>query len=219
MNAVDISEQLNQATEFLYTYLPSATAVTSVEFRWGSSATDYYARTVSVSQQNTAFQNGWNLLSYLWAGITPVGSPDPSSITYLRVTWNYDGTLQTGVRLNNIVSRMGQVLEMEYYSKYMFSDVAGAFKERVTANTDTVNLDTETYMLYFDKVVELAVQQQQGLNASFYDGPKFEQKYQNSLKRYKAMYKSELQKPTQMYYMISNPSYSRYIGRSINGTP
>ncbi len=213
MQAVNLENHLNQATEFLYTLFPSANAITSVELRWGSSASDYYARTVAVTQENTVFQNGWNLLSYLWAGITPVGSPDPSNITYLRVTWNYDGTLQTGVHLNDIVSRMGRVLEIEYYSKFMFRDVAtGAYQETVTDDSNLINLDVESFNLLFNYVAYLAVQQQQGLDANFHDGSFFEKLYTEGVQRYKGLYKSEVQKPHQIYYIQPNNSYSRYLG-------
>ncbi len=214
MQAQDLSASLNQATQFLYTLFPLASAVTAVELRFGSSSTDYYARTVSVTQQNTVFQNGWNLLAYLWAGITPVGSPDPSNITYVRVTYTYDGTLQTGLHLNDIVSNLGRVLEIEYYSKYLFRDVAtGAYQETVTDDTNLINLDVESFNLLFNYVAYLAVQQQQGLDANFHDGPFFEKLYTEGVARYKGLYKSQRQKPHQTYYQQVNNNYGRYLGR------
>ncbi len=214
MDAVDLSLVVNQATQFLYTYLPSASEVTAVTFRFGSSSANYYSLSTSVTQQNTVFQNGWNLLGYLWSSMAVTGTPDPSAINYIRVTWTYDGTLQTGVRLNDITSNMGNILELEYYSKYLFRDAStGAFQETVTANTNLVNLDTESYNLLFSLVAYYAVQQQQGLNAAAYDGPFFLNQYQQALRRYKDMYKSELQKPTQRYYQQPNASYSQYLGR------
>lgn len=213
MESLNIENQLNQGTEFLYTFFPTASSITSVNLRWGSSSTDYYSRTVTATQMNTVFQNGWNFLSFAWAGITPVGSPDPSDITYLRVTWNYDSTLQTGVKLNDIVSRMGRFLEIEYYSKFLFRDAStGAYQENVTDDTNLINLDTESFNLLFNYVAYLAAQQQQGANALRNDGPMFLGLYNQGLERYKAMYKSQVQKPRQIYYAQPNPSYSRYIG-------
>lgn len=213
MQPQDLSDHLNQATEFLYSYFPTASSISSVELRWGSSAADYYSSTASVTQMNTVFQNGWNLLSYLWSSATVTGAPDPSSITYLRVTWNYDMTLQTGVKANNLVSRMGRFMEMEYYSKFLFRDsTTGAYQETVTADTNLVNLDTESFNLLFNYVAYLAAQQQQGANALRNDAPMFQQLYLTGIDRYKAMYKSEVQKPRQTYYQQPNSSYSRYLG-------
>lgn len=215
MDAIDLSQVVNQATQFLYTYLPSASSVTAVEFRFGSSSSDYYRLSTSVTQQNTVFQNGWNLLGYLWSSMTQVGSPDASEITYVRVTWTYDMTLQTGVRLNGISSNMGNILEMEYYSKYLFRDAStGAFQEKVTANTNLINLDTESYNLYFNLVAYYACQQAQGANAGAFDAPFFLGEYKSGLQRYKDMYKSEVQKPTQTYYPMPQGGYTQYIGSS-----
>lgn len=215
MYPINLQVALNQATQFLYSYLPSATAVSAVEFRFGSDSANYYVLSKSTTQQNTVFQNGWNLLAFPWVNMTVVGAPNPASITYLRVTWAYNGTLQTGVRLNNILSVLGNILEIEYYSKYLYRDaITGAFQETVTDNTNLINLDTESYNLYFNLVAYYAVQQQQGLNASFYDGPFFLNQYNEGLTRYKAMYKSELQKPTQRYYSMPQASYSQTIGSS-----
>jgi hypothetical protein len=218
MDAVDLESALNQATQFLYTYLPSATEVTAVEFRFGSGSSDYYSLSTSVTQQNTVFQNGWNLLGYDWSSMTVTGSPDPSEIDYIRVTWTYDTTLQTGVRLNAITSNMGNILEMEYYSKYLFRNASsGAFQETVLLNSDLINLDTESYNLYFNLVAYYAVQQQQGANSGAFDGPFFLGEYKNGLQRYKDMYKAENQKPTQRYYPYSQATYTNYLGRRWGG--
>lgn len=212
MQANDLETVVNQAYEFLYTYLPDADAITSVELRFGSSASDYYARTVTTTQENTALENGWNLLAYEWNGSTVVGTPDPSSITYVRVTYNYDSTLQTGVYLDNITSNLGSILNMSYYSKYLFRDIlTGTFQETVTDDSNLINLDTESYNLLFNQVAFLAVQQQQGVDANFYDGNFFQTAYLDGVKRYKAMYKSEIQKPQSTYYVQPNPGYNTSI--------
>lgn len=66
--AQNIENMLNQGILFLYTYLPTGSNFTSIELQWGSSASDYYSRSVTTTQQNTAFQNGWNLLAFNWLG-------------------------------------------------------------------------------------------------------------------------------------------------------
>lgn len=208
---VDLTNHLNQSTLFLFTYLPTASSVSSVELRWGTDAANYYTRTTTVTQQNTAFQNGWNLLAFNWAGSTVVGAPDPSSIGYLRVIWNYNATLQTGMRLNNTISQLGSILEIEYYSKFLFRDFAtGAFQETVTSDTNLINLDTESYNLLLYQVVLMAVQQSFGQDSS-YDTTYFATAYREGIERYKAMYKSELQKPQITYYGIPKPGYTKYV--------
>lgn len=96
----------------------------------------------------------------------------------------------------------------------MFRDaITGAYQEKVTDPSNLINLDTESYNLLFNLVAFLATQQQQGLDASFYDGNFFGQEYQKGVTRYKALYKSQRQKPQSIYYSEPNVSNSRFIGR------
>lgn len=213
MEIVDLTAHVNQAVEFWYVYLPTASVFTSVTLRWGSSSTDYYEQVTTVTQQNTVFQNGWNLLAVNWLGATVVGVPNPAAINYLRVEYIYDGTPQVAVRLNNITSRLGTIMEIEYYSKFLFRDAStGVFQETITDDSNFVNLDTETYNLFTYQVAYLAVQQQSGSESTF-DAAYFRDLYQSNLIRYKAMYKSEITKPKETYYGLPRKGYRQWFGR------
>ncbi len=206
MTAVNLSSILNQGTIFLYVFLPTASDFTNVKLRWGSSASNYYEVTATQTQSGTSFQNGWNLLAFPWLGATVVGSPVSTAINYQRITYTYDGTAQTAVRLNEIFGSLGMILNIEYYSDYMFRDASsGAFLESVTDDTNLINLEVASRNLLLYKVCELAMQQVQGLNATFYDGPYFQQKYQETLTRYNALYRSEVTVPVQSYYAMTIP--------------
>lgn len=200
MTPVDLSTHLNAGAEFIWVYFSLPLTVTNVNLRWGSSAADYYDVTVTSQQDGTVFQTGWNLLRFDWLGATVTGAPNASAIDYNRVTITYDGTAQPNVRIDQSISRLGSIYNMEYYSKFLFRDaVTGAFKEEVTSDDDLVNLDTETYMLLTDKCAELAAQQNGGTDAA-YDVDYFTKKYFKTLLRYKGMYKSQIAKPRQFYY-------------------
>lgn len=215
MSAVNLSQVINQAYMFVWVYIPVGTDLVSVELRWGSDASDYYILTTTQNQQGTAFVNGWNQCQFIWSNATSVGTPNPASITYARITLNVTGTM-TGCLVNGLDSILGTFLEYEYYSKYLFRDgTTGVFQEKVTDPSNQINLDTETYNLLFNLVSWLAVQQQQGLDAAFYDGNFFGAAYQDTLAKYRARYKSELQKPQSSYYRVPPAGYSRIIGRRL----
>ena len=199
MTAVNLSNLINQGCFFFWVYLPTASVFSSVNLRWGSATGAYYTRTLTSTQAGTAFQDGWNLMAANWAGSTVVGSPDPSAIDYLRITFNYNGTQQTAVRIDNVVCNLGQILECVYYSKYLFRDAStGAFQETVTADTNLINLDTDTYNVYVIQCMLQANQQLLGQQTSP-DENKFGKLYADALVKYKAMYKSEIQKPQTQY--------------------
>lgn len=213
MTAVDLSDMEDQGTFFLYTYLPNPTDIDSVKLTWGSSSTDYWERTATVTQVGSVFQTGWNLLQFDWLGATSAGSPDSANVDYLKVTYTYDGTLQTAVHLNNITCRMGAIMEIEYYSKFLFRDaITGAFQETVTDDSNLINLDTESYNLLTYQVGLLAIQQQSGAEGST-DYQFMTTLYAQNLRRYKDMYKSEITQPQQAYYNLPNNNYRRWFGR------
>lgn len=212
MGVVNLSEVENQSSLFTWVYVPTASNLTSVELRFGSSNTDYWVLSTTQTQQGTSFVNGWNLCEFQWKNMTSVGSPDSSSVDYARISLTMTGT-NTGVLLNGLDSILGTVLQYEYYSKYMFRDaITGVFQETVTDDSNLVNLDTESFNLLFNLVAYLATQQQQGMDAS-YDGTFFKNAYDAGIIRYKSMYKSELQKPQSVYYRQPDTSYNRLLGR------
>lgn len=212
MTAVNLAQVVNQAYLFVNTYVPIGANLTSVELRFGSSSANYYKMTVTQNQQALAFVNGWNLDQFIWANMTVVGTPNAAAITYARITLNVTATM-TGCLVNGLNSILGTILSYEYYSKYLFRDaLTGAFQETTTDNSDLINLDTDSYNLLVYLVTYFAVQQQQGLDADFFDANFFNQQYQAALAKYKSQYKSELQKPQSIYYQVNQPGYGRYLG-------
>lgn len=213
MTAVDLSAVENQSSFFTWVYIPTGSTLTSVELRIGSSSTDYWSGTVTTNQQGNAFVNGWNLCQFVWSSLSTTGSPSSSSIDYARITLNVTGSM-TGCLVNGLDSILGTILNYSYYSKYLFRDATtGAFQEKVTDTSNLINLDTESYNLYLYLGAYYAVQQQQGLDATFYDANFFKTQYDEGVARYKSMYKSELQKPQSTYYQKPDTTYNKFLGR------
>ena len=211
---IDLTAHENQSVMFFWVYLPVAANFTSVSLRWGSDSSNYWdTGNISTTQSDTVFQNGWNLISFPWVDSSTTGSPDVTSVTYMRVTYNTNGTAQTGVKLNEIVSRLGEIVQVLYYSKYMFRDSStGAFQETVTDDSNLINLETESYNLLLNLVALYCVQQ-------VFDGSMandlafYQTQYDKSLKRYQSLYKSQRNKPQVTYYRKPFPGFRRYWGR------
>ena len=213
VNPINLSTHLNQSTLFFYVYLPTPSAVTSITLQFGTDASDYWSVTTSVTQQNTTFQTGWNLLAFPWLGAVQTGTPNSASIGYYNVIFNYNSTVQTAVRLDDVNSNLGSILNIEYYSKYLFSSASGVFQETTTQSSDLINLDTDSYNLLIYLASYFVMQQQQGLDALFFDANFFLQRYQEALQKYKAQYKSEIQLPQTSYYKPKKAGYTGYLSR------
>lgn len=199
MTAVDLTEHVNQATLFAWVYIPSGMTLTSVNLKWGSSAANTYDRTVTAAF-NGAFQTGWNQLGFAWNGATQTGTPVNTAYNYLQVTLTYDGDAHTALRLDAISSNLGEIFDIVYYSKFLFTDGStSTWKEEASDDSDFLNLDTESYNLFLFKAAEYASQQiEQMKDDTIY----FANQYKSALSKYKSMYKSEVQKPQIAYYRM-----------------
>lgn len=215
MGDTDLTNHYNNAYEFFYMYFPNAAGITSVEFRFGSSAGNYYSIAgLTTDYAGNAWVNGWNLLGASWTTATTVGTPDITDINYISVIVTYNGTLQTMVGINQVWSRLGRIFNINYYSKYLFMDsVTYAFKEFTTSDQDYINLDTDARDMFLFAAALEAIQQQQGLSAAFYDDPTLLGKYNDAIASYTSKYKSEITKPRKPYYTLPQAGYRRNIGR------
>lgn len=200
LTAQDLSSHELRSSLFVWVYLPSASSTTDITLRWGSSDTAYFSKTVTASHTNSVFINGWNLLRFDWSSATETGSVTTTAIDYLRLSMTHTAAM-SGVRVDNIISNMPSIWEIYYYSKYLFSNSAGVWKEVVSADSDYVNLDTESYDLLLDICEYLAFRQLSNANSSS-DAITSERTYQMNLKRYKQLYKSEVRQTQQIYYRI-----------------
>lgn len=216
MTAIDLTQNYeNNADQFFWIYIPDVTATTAVELRFGSSASNYYKLSgINTDAFGNSWVNGWNLIKVPFTSVTTVGTPVINAINYIRVTFTYNGVLQQQVLINQFYSRIGVIFNCNYYSKYLFRDSSGNFKEKVTSVSDYVNLDTDAYNLFLFATGAEMVQQMQGLDALFYDANQFEQRYQTSLAAYRLKYRSEILKPLATYYRKNNASYRQYYGQN-----
>lgn len=213
LTSLDLSAHFDTSTLFTWVYFPTGADITSVNLRWGSDSSNYYNYTATTNQEGNAFEDGWNLCAFPWDSATTVGSPDDTAIDYVRVTIVYDGTLQTGVKVCNIVSTLGYIFELQYYSKYLFRNAStNAFQEKVSDATDdtlVINLDTDSYNLLFNKTAFFVSQALQGADAQ-YDATFWDSEYQKALVKYQKLNPSEALKKGEFYYQKPKKGYSRY---------
>jgi hypothetical protein len=214
MSPVDLTNHLNQSRIFWDIFIPLASSLTSVSIRFGSDADNYWEVSNITSGFSQSFINSKNVISALWASATKVGNPNITAITYIRLGFTASIDLY-GMAFCNIWSKLGFVFNITYYSKFLFSDVNGIWKEKNTDPSDFINLDTDSYNLFVSQDALNCVQQALGQDAG-YDTNFFSQQYENNLKRYKSLYKSEIQKKSESYYQKTFKGYSGWIGYNQN---
>lgn len=218
LSPVNVIGHVNIDTLFYWVYLPTASAITSLELRWGSDVTaNYYTYTSTTTQQGTVFQNGWNLIAVPWISATLVGSPVSTAYDSVELKPTYNSTLQTGLRFCNLTSNTGYIFQLQYYSKYMFRNpVTNAFQETVvdvaTDGNTIINLDTDSYNLLFNKTAMYTAQALQGADAE-YDATFWDSEYETALEKYKRLNPSETILKTATYYRPARQGRGRFINR------
>ncbi len=211
LESQDYTNYENLGVGFVSVYIPDATTITAINLRWGSSAANYWNKTVTAAHDSTVLRNGWNLLRFDWDSATAVGTPDSSDITYARLTFTHDTAGVTGVRLNGIFFELGRIYELVYYSKYLFRDgTTGAWKESPTDDGDIVNLDTDSYNVLLYETALLVAQELQGEDSAF-DVKFWERQKKNAWDDYEVNHPSEAIPKTGTYYRMPNRT------RGING--
>lgn len=217
LSQVDLSSLVNNSYGFAWVYLPSGSAITSIDIRWGSDITaNYYHLSVTTTQQGTVFQNGWNLIALPWVSATKVGTPVVTAFDSVQVNFVYNGALQTGLKFCTLRFAIGFIFEMQYYSKYLFRDPStNAFQETVVDSSDNnkiINLDTDSYNLLFNKFAYFVSQALQGADAA-YDATFWDAEYDAALTRYRALNPAEAKLKAATYYQMPRNGRNVYPGR------
>ncbi len=167
-NVIDLSPIEDFGSLFLWMKFPDADAITSIDLLWGSggsSVTDYWHQTVTQQQAQLAFKDGWNLMRFDWNVAIPVGNPDASAINYVKISVNYDGTVQNGLLYNGVNAKTGKMYDLVYYSEFMFRDeTTGEWIQRPNSDGNFINVDPLAYQILINETARLVCQEAKGRN-------------------------------------------------------
>lgn len=207
-DAVDLSDFETGGSVFVIVYIPSATGLSSVNLKIGSSSTAYFRQSKTVTNENLSFYAGLNLLRFDFAGSTETGTVDMDNIDYVELGFVGAGTgpaSNTDWRIDYVVARRGKPHQVLYYTKFPWQSSSGTFLEESTATTDILNAENLEYELMVLKTKQiLAVDLK-----NFEDAQNYEKAYEIAKARYKLQYPSEALLVEQSYKNFNNdPSWS-----------
>lgn len=159
LNSSDLTNFIQgDGNVIVWAYITSITNLTNYVLKFGSSASNYYSKTVTSQADGTAFVSGWNLLNFNLSTFTTTGTPVSTAIRYcnLYFTKTAGKISEVGYRFDDIVFRRGEINNLFYYSKYGWQSSAGIYKENSTTSSDFLNVDTDEYNIIVSKCAELA---------------------------------------------------------------
>lgn len=227
LQQIDLTNSLNVDTEFYWVYLPTGSAISQLALRIGSDTTaNYYTFIATAQWDGNSFQNGWNQIGIAWKGAAVTGNPVITQIDSVELIPTYNSTLQTGLKFCYLTSNPGTYFEIQYYSKFLFRNPStNVFQETVvdlaTDSSTVLNLDTDSYNVFFNKVAYYTAQALQGADADYdanffggQDGQGGE--YGNALAKYRSLNPSEAMLKGSTYYQVRQ-NYNRFGNRFWRG--
>lgn len=141
--AIDLSDMEDIGALFGWLKFPDASDLTSVTYRWGNDASNYWESTETAFHDRAFEDNAWGLVRADWVDATETGSPSSSTVDWLQVEFSYSNA-QTNVFLDCITAAKGEAWEMLYYSRSLFTDTTGVtYKDIPTADSDIIQLDND----------------------------------------------------------------------------
>ena len=198
MTQVDVSSAVRgRSYLFMDLYLPSSVAYTGLQARFGSDSSNYYQNSVTTQFTGASFVQGWNLIGWSWNGASTTGTPVNTAWDYFRLQMSYLVAIgnQTGVRVDNLVLRDGDLYEIKYYTKNIVSTNAGAYQQYFVNEDDYLILNEEGEAAFIDFATGYLAP-----NVMSANGQTFAQIGQNAIVRYKSRYPSKRKKTVRNWY-------------------
>jgi len=178
-----------QGSIFVWAYITSATDLTNYIIRIGSSASNYFTKTVTTTNEGTAFVAGWNLLRFDLASATQTGTVDLDACVYCAIfmTKAVGKISETDYRFDHIIVKNGEFHDLIYYSSYPFQSSTGTWLQDSTATTDYINCNADELRLVSIKAQELCSVSLE----NYSDADRFASRYKSAVEQYKLKYPSQ----------------------------
>ena len=196
----DLTNFKSAGSVFVWAWITSATNLTNYILRLGSDTSNYYSMTATTTNEGLAFSAGWNLLRFDFSGKSTTGTPDDDACDYAAIymTKTAGKVSETDYRFDHLMVKQGQIFNLIYYSKYLWQNSSGAYKEDATADDDVLNVDTEEYNLAIEKCTEWAAREVRETE----DATIAAQNFRTKSREYRKTYKSERIPQQDTYYNI-----------------
>lgn len=160
---VDASKYEGVGVVFLAVQTPSATDLTSIEARIGSSNADYVSATETEGFLGAWQADTWLLVAFDLAGAAETGTVDWTAIDYIQVRMTTGATINN-FRLGGMWVAMPSINEIIYQTAAIFKNAAGVLSNTIGSDNDLIILNDSAYtILEIEGAKEVALQQSGGV--------------------------------------------------------
>src|SRR3990167_5026824 len=85
LDEFDIDDYTPAGSAFVWAYITSTTNLTNFILRIGQDSSNYFSKTITTTNEGTAFVNGWNLLRFDLQSLSETGSASETDCTYVAL--------------------------------------------------------------------------------------------------------------------------------------
>lgn len=147
-SSINLSSYEDVGVAFLAVYIPTASNLTSITLKIGSSSTNYNNVTVTAPFIGAFTSNLWQLVAFDFSTALQTGTPNWSAINYIQVTDNVTGTI-TNMRIGDLFISQPTPSQILFQSAAIFLPSGGTTAlTTITSDTDTVILNNPAYNLF-----------------------------------------------------------------------
>jgi hypothetical protein len=134
----DLSDYGSDGVLLIDVYIPDATYTSSITFRWGNNASNYFSATVTTDVNGNPLSSGWNSVAFNWEDATETGTVNVTAIKYYYISINYTASQfsDTDYRLDNLRIAKPEKLVFHYISQSIGKNSSGNLIYKFSAQTD-----------------------------------------------------------------------------------
>lgn len=151
LNSTNLSTYQGVGMAFLAIEMPStatATNLTSIELRLGSSASNYNSVIATTGFLGSWVAGNWILIAFDFSTATTVGTPNWNAISYTDIIFTTTGTI-TNFRTGGLWISFPTPAQILYQSAAIYLPLGSSTPlTTITANTDTIILSDPAYTIY-----------------------------------------------------------------------
>lgn len=199
--SVNLTDYNDIGSLFLSVFLPEESMLTSVNLRWGEDSSNYWSVNATTQQDGNTFKAGWNLLRFDWSSATETGTPDITDTKYFKITLTYDGDAHNNLRVDHLVVRDSEIMDLTYYSKNLFRNSSGTWIIKPTSLSDTLNGEEEVLNMLVYEISYLIAHEIFGEDSTF-DYQFLSTEKENQTKMYGKQNPAQNIKKTGKYYRL-----------------
>ena len=164
INPIDLTPFQGVGVVFLAIEIP-ALDFSSFELRIGSDSANYYKVTNTTGTLGPVI-NQFMLVAFDLSLATIVGAPNIKSMSYLRVTLNYNGNAEANVRVGNLFMSLPTPVTVVYSAAALFLAVGQtAISNSITLDTDVIVLNDAAYTIFEMECAKAVLKQAGGAGA------------------------------------------------------